>query len=80
MGLGEQQQVTRGGDERVEKGLELDKLEQEKKVEPEAEKRLDQSLEEVRVDTDRPSALSRVCIIGTGIFGRQAPMLLKLLS
>ena len=66
MGLGEQQGKR---DERMEKcgaGGE----QQEKKVEEGAEKSLGK-LEEVRVD--RPSALPRVCIVGTGIFGRQGP-------
>lgn len=44
---------------------------QEREVEGESEKKFGR-LEEVRVDT-RPSALPRVCIVGTGIFGRKAP-------
>ena len=45
---------------------------EEKEVEGLAEKKCSfDKLEEVRVD--RPSALPRVCIVGTGIFGRQAP-------
>ena len=59
MGLGEQQ--GKRGEERVG--------EKEKEIEGLAEKKC--TLEEVRVD--RPSALPRVCIVGTGIFGRQAP-------
>ena len=64
MGLGEQQGKR---DERIDRcGGE----QQEKKVEEGSEKSLGK-LEEVRVD--RPSALPRVCIVGTGIFGRQGP-------
>ena len=45
---------------------------EEKEVEGLAEEKCSfGNLEEVRVD--RPSALPRVCIVGTGIFGRQAP-------
>ena len=65
MGLGEQQ--GRRGEERMEKGG----GDQEREVEGESEKKFGR-LEEVRVDT-RPSALPRVCIVGTGIFGRKAP-------
>ena len=65
MGLGEQQGKR---DERMDKCT--GREQQEKKVEEGGEKSLGK-LEEVRVD--RPSALPRVCIVGTGIFGRQGP-------
>ena len=58
MGLGEQQ--GKRGEEKMEKG-------QEK--EAEEKKSNFGKLEEVRVD--KPSAPPRVCIVGTGIFGRQ---------
>jgi len=59
MGLGEQQ------GKRMEKGGVQEK---EKEVEGSEKKSSFGHLEEVRVD--RPSALPRVCIVGTGIFGR----------
>ena len=65
MGLGEQQGKR---DERMDKCAAGEQ--QEKKVEEGGEKSLGK-LEEVRVD--RPSALPRVCIVGTGTFGRQGP-------
>ena len=63
MGLGEQQGKR---DERMDRCAGGEQ--QEKKVEEGSEKSLGK-LEEVRVD--RPSALPRVCIVGTGTFGRQ---------
>ena len=62
MGLGEQQ------GKRVENGGVQEK---EKEVEVSEKKSSFGRLEEVRVDTS--SALPRVCIVGTGIFGRQGP-------
>ena len=47
------------------------RMEKEKGVEGLEKKISSGHLEEVRVD--RPSALPRVCIVGTGIFGRQGP-------
>ena len=60
IGLGEQQ-----GKKMEKGGL------QEEKVEGSEKKSSFGRLEEVRVE--RPSALPRVCIVGTGIFGRQGP-------
>ena len=62
IGLGEQQ------GKRMEKG---GLQEKEKGVEGSEKKSSFGRLEEVRVD--RPSALPRICIVGTGIFGRQGP-------
>ena len=62
IGLGEQQ------GKRMEKG---GLQEKEKEVEGSEKKCSFGGLEEVRVD--RSSALPRVCIVGTGIFGRQGP-------
>ena len=62
MGLGEQQgkMMEKGGVQ-----------EKEREVEESEKKCSFRGLEEVRVD--RPSGLPRVCIVGTGIFGRQGP-------